>query len=391
MRTLDPQTVDRDVPAALDLVLDDLLARRLDEARALEGTFASDIAARVAAFTLAGGRRRRSQLLWWSLRACGGGAAETGAALRAAAAVELIQTCALVHDDVMDGSPLRRAAPALHAALDEQYGTAGRRLPLLSFGGAAAVLAGDLALAWADDAFAEVLPRSPYADGLAAEWRAMRTGMVAGQYLDLHAQATGVRSPGRALRTAVLKTARYSAVHPLVLGARLAGASERTLGALRRAGSCAGVAFQLRDDLEGVFGDPARTGKPAGEDLRDGKATCLLAVGRALCVRQGDTEGVRLLDDVVGSPDATDEDLRRVTALLAHRGARAYVTARLEGLSARAARTVRSAGLAPGPAERVVDLLLDAAGVAAPPATDRAGTGGEPVRPGVPAVAGGVR
>ncbi|MFE0642665.1 polyprenyl synthetase family protein [Streptomyces sp. NPDC058877] len=389
MHTLDPPTVDRDVPAALDLVLDDVLGRRLDEARAVEGTFAADIARRVAAFTATGGRRRRSQLLWWSMRACGGGADETGAALRAGAAVELIQTCALIQDDVMDGSSFRRGGPAVHVALDRQYGTGGRPRPFGTFGGSAAILAGDLALAWADDAFTEALLRTPHAAELGDQWRALRTEMVAGQYLDLHAQAIDARSRRRAVRTAVLKTAQYSAVHPLVLGARLAGADERTVGALRRAGLCAGLAFQLHDDVQGVFGDPRKTGKPAGEDLREGKATYLMAVGRALCVRRGDSEGLRLLESVVGSPDATDEELHRVVDLLADHGARAYVTARVEDLCGRAVSTLRAAALAPEPTERMTRLLLDAGGVAPVAGTDSGHRAGPRRR--VPAVTGGVR
>ncbi|MGW0119884.1 polyprenyl synthetase family protein [Streptomyces sp. NPDC003327] len=378
MRTLDPPSIDRDVPSALNHVIDELLRQRLAEARAVEGTFAADIAGRVAAFA-AGGGRRRSQLLWWSMRAAGGGAGEAGTALRVAAAVELIQTCALIHDDVMDGSPLRRGGPSVHVALDRQYGTDGPgRPPFGGFGASAAVLAGDLALAWADDAFAEALLTTPYSPGLGAQWRAMRTEMVAGQYLDLQTQATGSRSAGRAMRTAVLKTAQYSAVHPLLLGARLAGAGERTLRGLRQAGLCAGIAFQLRNDLQGVFGDPRSTGKPAGEDLRAGKATYLMAVARSLCVRGGDAEGLRLLDSVVGSPAATERELRRVIDLLESRGARAHVAARAERLCARALRTLRRTELAPGPAEHVARILLDAGGVVLSGAGsgDAAGVGG---------------
>ncbi|MFG3194309.1 polyprenyl synthetase family protein [Streptomyces omiyaensis] len=394
MQTLDPHTVDRDVTAALDLVLHDVLRQRIDESLAIEGTFAADIARRVAGFT-AGGHRRRARLLWWAMRAVGGDGDEADAALRAAAAVELVQTCALIHDDVMDGSRTRRGEPAVHVALDRQYGAEGSTRPLAGFGGSAAVLAGDLALAWADDVFAEALLRTPHSAGLGAQWRAMRTEMVAGQYLDLHAQMTGSRSRGLALRTAVLKTACYSAVHPLLLGARLAGAGEGPVGELRRAGLCAGIAFQLENDLQGVFGDPARTGKPAGEDLREGKATYLMAVGRALCVRRGDTAGLRMLETVVGSPAATDADLCRVRDLLDGHGARAHVTARVDGLCARAVGALRRTDLVPGPAEQLERLLLDACGRTPAEAGSRAAAEdpgpGEPERRSSAAVTGGVR
>ncbi|MGW1428122.1 polyprenyl synthetase family protein [Streptomyces sp. NPDC002431] len=372
MRALDPPSIDRDVPEALTLVIDDLLRRRVAEARTVDGTFAADIAGRVAAFA-AGGGHRRSQLLWWAMRAAGGGDDEAEAALRMAASVELVQTCALIHDDVMDGSRTRRASPSVHASLERQYGTDGLDGPSAGFGGSGAVLAGDLALAWADDAFAEVLLMTPHSAGLGDRWRVMRTEMVAGQYLDLQTQVTGSRSAGRAMRTAVLKTARYSAVHPLLLGALLAGADSRTLRGLNRAGLCAGIAFQLQNDLQGVFGDPRRTGKPPGEDLRAGKATYLMAVARALCVRDGDAGGLRLLDAVVGSPAATERELRRVIGLLESCGARAHVAERADRLCARTLRTLRQTELVPGPAEHLARLLLDAGGVALP----AAGPGGD--------------
>ncbi|MGW4746646.1 polyprenyl synthetase family protein [Streptomyces sp. NPDC004290] len=390
MHTLDPPTVDRDVTAALDVVLGGMAAQRLEEARAVDPVFAADIAGRVVSFTLAGGRRRRSQLLWWSLRACGGGPEETEAALLVAAGVELIQTCALIHDDVMDGSSLRRGEPAVHASIDAQYETAGRPRPFATFGRSAAVLAGDLALAWADDAFTEALLKSRHPAALGRQWRAMRTEMVAGQYLDLQSQATNAGSAARAVRTAVLKTGRYSVLHPLLLGARLAGAGGSTTEALGRAGLCAGLAFQLRDDLQGVFGDPATTGKPAGEDLREGKATYLLAVGRVLCARRGDAQGLRLLESVVGSAAATDRQLREVADLLAGHGARDQVEARIHGLCGRAVRTLRGAALADEPTERMARLLADAAGVEPTSATGRTASA-EPAPRRPVATTGGAR
>ncbi|MFB7829614.1 polyprenyl synthetase family protein [Streptomyces hydrogenans] len=395
MHTLEPPTIDADVPATLDLVLDNLLRKRLAEAQAVEATYAADLARRVIAFT-AGGRRRRSQLLWWAVRAVGGGQEEVHAALRTAAAMELIQTCALIHDDVMDGSRLRRGEPALHVALATQYRTGGRDGAQERFGKSAAVLAGDLALAWADDVFTEALLSTPQPAALAAQWRAMRNEMVAGQYLDLHTQMTGSRSSRRAMRTAALKTAGYSSAHPLVLGALLAGASERTARGLRRAGLCAGIAFQLQNDLQGAFGSPEHTGKPFGEDLREGKATYLLAVGHARCVRRGDTAGLKLLETVVGRPSATDAELRRVLDLLVALGARAHVTERVAELSARAVGALRQADLAAGPTEQLIRLLVDAAGLPLAGATgteriaDEVGRG-EPVIRHYEAVTGGVR
>ncbi|MEW2416939.1 polyprenyl synthetase family protein [Streptomyces sp. NPDC046866] len=363
LEPLDPLDVDEDVPAAVEARLGEMLERRLAEAEATDPVFAADIAARVAQFALAGGRRLRSELLWWAMRGCGGEDAEARRALGAAAALELIQTCALVHDDVMDGSSLRRGRPALHVVLDDQFGSGGRELPCGTFGGAAAVLAGDLALGWADDAFAECVHGSPAATRAYAIWRAMRTEMVAGQYLDLRAQVTGARSAGQAVRTAVLKTALYTVGHPLALGAALAGAPERTVRRLREAGRSAGLAFQLHDDLQGIFGEPAVIGKPVGEDVREGKATCVLAVARELCARQGDRAGLRLLDEVVGAPAAGTRDVARVLDLLVSCGARDEVAERIEELCGDGAEAVAAAGLSPAAADRIGLLLRGACGL----------------------------
>lgn len=139
--------------------------------------------------------------------ACGEDTIRTGSVLRIAAGLELIQTCALVHDDVMDGSPLRRGRPAVHTDFDQRYGELAHPSPVarpgvaISFGTAAAVLFGDLALAWADDTVADALAEADLAPEarrrVRGVWQAMRTEMVAGQYLDLHSQVTGSRSAAR--------------------------------------------------------------------------------------------------------------------------------------------------------------------------------------------------
>ncbi|MFF9851182.1 polyprenyl synthetase family protein [Streptomyces litmocidini] len=386
MRVLDPSDVDQNVPAAVRERLGEILERRLEEAEAADPVFAADIAGRVARFALDGGRRLRSAFLWWAMRGCGGGAREAPRALGAAAALELIQTCALIHDDVMDGSAVRRGRPTVHVGIDGQYGTAGRASPCGTFGGAAAVLAGDLALAWADDAFAEAVRGAPAEERAADAWRVMRMQMVAGQYLDLHGQVTRATSANRAMRTAVLKTALYTVGHPLALGAVLAGASEHTVGRLRAAGWSAGLAFQLHDDVQGAFGDPATTGKPIGEDIREGKATYLLAVARELCLRDGDHVGLRLLDEVGGAPAARARDadggappvravdVDRVLELLETCGARESVSRHVEELCARGVEAVADAGLSREAADRLGDLLRDACG--------RGPASGRPIRPG---------
>ncbi|SDL80409.1 polyprenyl synthetase family protein [Streptomyces wuyuanensis] len=363
-----PVLVDADVPAAVGRELERLLGERVAGAAALDGVFADDVAAPVARFTLGGGGRMRSQFLWWAMRACGGAGPETPAALRTAAALELIQTCALVHDDVMDGSPRRRGGPSFHARLVARYpGTASPGTAAAPFASSAAILAGDLALAWADDIVAATdFGHAAVRSGVLENWRAMRTEMVAGQYLDLHGQATGSRSAARAIRTACLKTALYTVARPLALGAAAAGADPRTVLDLCEAGRYAGTAFQLRDDIEGVFGDPLVTGKPSGDDIRSGKLTYLVAIARARAESHGSRAALSVLESSLGNADLTEARLQRVREVLRETGALAAAEERIERLRAAGERRLDAVALEPAPALRLRTLLAEAAAPTGP-------------------------
>jgi geranylgeranyl diphosphate synthase type I len=370
----DPGTVDDDVSGTVHAVLARIFATRLTRSRELDPCFAHDLAERVCDFTLHGGRRIRPRLLWWSLRACGGGdPAQVRAALRAGAALELLQTCALVQDDVMDTASTRRGRPALRTAVARQYadralayadgvpGTA-RRL-----GDAAAVLAGDLALAWADDVMTDLLMESaglpPGAVPRVRDvWRDTRTEMVAGQYLDLRGQTTGQLTTVRALHAASLKSALYTVARPLELGAALAGAGPAATHALCRAGRSAGLAFQLRDDLDDLFTDPAVTGKPSGGDVREGKPTYLLALARARATAAGDPSALAVLDASLGRTDLTEDALDRVRDVLTATGAHDLVRERIERLSHQARHHLATAGLEPGPTAALGALLAEITG-----------------------------
>lgn len=386
----DASAVDADVSGAVGRVLDHVLADRVARARALDPVFGDDLAGRVAHFTRAGGKRTRSRLVWWAMRACGG-AAPVAAALRIGAALELLQTCALVHDDVMDGSAVRRARPALHVDVATQYGDAAPSGRAERLGGGAAILAGDLALAWADDVLAETPLEREAACAVRRLWSDMRTEMVAGQYLDLHGQATGSRSLPRALRAACLKSALYSVERPIALGAALAGADDGTTAALCSAGRCVGMAFQLRDDLDDVFGDPRRTGKPAGGDVREGKPTFLAALAHARAGAVGDRRALDVLDRSLGHGALTEAGLDEVREVLTSTGARGAVEARIDRLVARGLRHVDGAPLDPRGARRLRLLLASAAGEGPPRETRRDGPRAEdPAGSVPPAAADGV-
>jgi geranylgeranyl diphosphate synthase type I len=343
---------------AVGAVLEQVLDERLRHCRAVDPVFARELATRLIALVGRGGKRLRTAFAHCGWRAAGG-SGDTTAVLRTGAALELLQACALVHDDVMDGSVQRRGAPVELARghwAASMHGSAER------FGTSAAVLAGDLALAWADDLLTETALDTPSGRSLHEEWRAMRTEMVAGQYRDLHAEAARSTGVDEALAVATLKSALYTAARPLALGASLAGADEHVLDALRAAGRCAGLAFQLRDDLLGAFGDPARTGKPADDDLRSRKLTYLLAVALQLADAADDHLAAAAL-----APDAvpqSEHPVRRVRAALERTGARNLVEAKIEELTDMSLVHFERVGAHPAVHHEFVTLVRRATGVA---------------------------
>ncbi|MET7287397.1 polyprenyl synthetase family protein [Streptomyces sp. NPDC005573] len=354
---------DADVRAAVGRVLDRVLDDRVERARTVDRLFAEDIAQRVARFTRHGGRRLRSQLLWWAMRACAGRRpVPVAAALRMGAALELLQTCALVQDDVMDRSERRRGHLALHADVSAQYAHAARPRLVRRFGDASAILASDLALTWADDLVAETEMEPDVARAVRRLWGDMRAEMVAGQYLDVQGQVTASRSLPRALRSACLKSALYSVERPLALGAALAGADEGTRDALCVAGRHIGMAFQLRDDLDDVYAGARPGGRDAGGDIREGKPTCLVALARARADASGDRTALEVLDRSLGDAALTDEGLEEVREVLARTGARALVEERIGRMTAQGLARFDTAALDAEGGSRLRDLLVAIAG-----------------------------
>ncbi|MFG3391482.1 polyprenyl synthetase family protein [Streptomyces rochei] len=347
---------------AVGAVLRQILDERLRHCRAVDPVFAQELATRLAALVERGGKRLRTAFAHCGWRAAGGSGDAT-TVLRTGAALELLQACALVHDDVMDGSVRRRGGAALHVDLARAHWAAGMRGSAEDFGTSAAVLAGDLALAWADDLLTETALGTPHGRHLHEEWRVMRTEMVAGQYRDLHAEAARSSDVDEALAIATLKSALYTVARPLALGASLAGADAYVVEALRAAGRCAGLAFQLRDDLLGAFGDPARTGKPADDDLRSRKLTYLLAVA----VRLADATDDHLAAATL-APDADPRSghaVRRVRAALERTGARKLVEAKIEELAETGLGHFERAGAHPAVRREFAALVERATGVAA--------------------------
>jgi geranylgeranyl diphosphate synthase type I len=293
----------------------------------------------------AGGKRLRPLFAYWGWR---GGLLDTteapeddAAVLRAVAALEFVHASALVHDDVMDGAATRRGRPATHVGFAARHGDEGLSGDKELFGVGAAILVGDLALVWSD----ELLRRSGVSVAALirarAVWDTMRTEVTAGQYLDLLRAGGGLPGPEGAMKVARFKSAGYTIQRPLLLGAALAGAGQRVRDAYSAIGLPLGEAFQLRDDVLGVYGDPAVTGKSCDDDLREGKQTLLIA----LAEQDADDEGRQLLRDSLGNPSAGPEQFDALRRLIEQTGARARVEQTIAERTAEAREAIDAAPL----------------------------------------------
>ncbi len=305
-----------------------------------------------------GGKRLRPLFAYWGWRGVrGDGPGESDAAvLRAVAALEFVHASALVHDDVMDGALTRRGRPATHVGFAARHGDGALAGDGDTFGIGAAILVGDLALVWSD----ELLRRSGISTAALSRartvWDTMRTEVTAGQYLDLLRAAGGLPGAQGALTVARYKSAGYTVQRPLQLGAAIAGAGPRAAEVYTAIGLPLGEAFQLRDDVLGVFGDPTVTGKSADDDLREGKQTLLVA----LAEESADDDGRQLLGEALGNPVAGPEEFDALRALMESTGARAQVEQRIAERTALARTAIAEAPLADD-ARAALDALAVAA------------------------------
>jgi geranylgeranyl diphosphate synthase type I len=314
------------------------------------------VGAAIRTLVLDGGKRLRPRFAYWGWRSVRGADQDDRALVQAAASLELLHGCALVHDDVIDDSDTRRGRPATHAAFASRHREAGWPGDARRFGAATAILVGDLLLAWADTMFAAAALDPAVAVPTREAYDQMREQVMAGQYLDILVQARGEFSIEDALRVAAYKTGRYTVEGPLRLGAAAAGASTATVAALSAYGSAIGEAFQLRDDLLGVFGDPAVTGKPAGDDLREGKRTLLVA----LAMQAASAVEAELLRHELGDRDMDEAGVAALREVIVSTGALDQVEQRIAQRTAEA-RTALDTGAVSAEARAALDELAAAA------------------------------
>ncbi|MCV7150730.1 bifunctional (2E,6E)-farnesyl/geranyl diphosphate synthase [Mycolicibacterium pyrenivorans] len=294
----------------------------------------------VEEFVLRGGKRLRPAFAYWGWRAVAG-TEPSPDVLRLFSALELLHACALVHDDVIDASATRRGLPTVHRIFTERHRTNNWHGSPEQFGLSAAILLGDLALVWADDIVASAEIDAQAQRRVQRVWAAIRTEVLGGQYLDIVSESSGSETVGSALTVNIYKTASYTISRPLQLGAAAAADRPDILEAFHELGTSLGVAFQLRDDVLGVFGDPAVTGKPSGDDLRSGKRTVLLAEAIELAEKR-DPAAAKLLRDSIGT-ELTDVQVKEVCMVIESVGALAAVESRIDTLTRRALDILNSA------------------------------------------------
>ncbi len=336
--------------------VDERIAQALDpDARRWAGVDA-DLAAPLAALrslVLSGGKRLRPAFCYWAFVGMGGDA-DDAAVTDAGCALELLHTFALIHDDVMDASARRHGVETVHVSFARRHQQLDWHGDPARFGDSVAILVGDLAFVYADR-FLAGAPRKAL-----DVWNELRLEVNIGQYLDTNGTAARRADPDLARRICRYKSGKYTIERPLHLGAALAapGRIDDVIGALSAYGDPLGEAFQLKDDMLGVFGDPSVTGKPVGEDLREGKPTLL----HALAARQATNADRELLDGRFGAADLTTGEVAQIQDIFRRTGAAAAVADTIERLVDRALAAAECLPLSPDAVGALMELARFVAG-----------------------------
>jgi geranylgeranyl diphosphate synthase type I len=334
-------------------VTDALLAYIEDERGTLDPE-AQPLLDELESLVASGGKRLRPRFCYWGHRAAGG--SDSREIVRVGAALELLHTMALIHDDVMDRSSVRRNRASTFRALAELSAGVEHRGDPKRFGASAAIITGLLGCTLADRLFHRADFPADRKHAAAERYDRMRQRAIAGQYLDLLAAHRGVADEQTARRIASLKSGSYSVADPLAIGALFACDDEEIVASLDAYGIPIGEAFQIRDDILGLFGDPSVTGKDRDGDVREGKQTVLLARARSAATRAQRV----ILDTVVGNTAASPEDVDLVRDVVVETDALAGAERLVEELAAEATQAIENAPLDTDAIKALVELAHDA-------------------------------
>ena len=310
----------------------------------------------LSAFVINGGKRFRP--LFAAVGALGAGSNLSQSEIRAFASLELLQACALIHDDLMDASDTRRGEPAIHKLFESMHESENYQGKATQFGLSASVLIGDLALIWSDLMLNSSGVQSDCLLAALAVHDEMRVELIAGQYLDVFEQARGTQSVAQALNIARYKSAKYTIERPLHLGAAIAipDAAKRAqiVSIYSEFGLPLGEAFQLRDDLLGVFGDPKVTGKPAGDDLREGKRTVLMAMTHDRISGPAEAEFLKEF----GNHDISESAIARLQEIITETGAAMHVEDLIDELTSTALEALNRDEIVPQARELLTEMAI---------------------------------
>ncbi len=333
------------IAAAADLRIRTLLDAELIRWTAIDANLAAPLSS-LRDLVLAGGKRLRPAFCHWAFIGAGGDPRDTRV-VDAGAGLEMLHTFALVHDDIMDNSRTRRGRDAVHIQFSNEHRTQGWQSEERRFGEGVAILVGDMAFVYADQLLEGVNPEA------IRVFNELRVEVNIGQYLDLLGTVRGRPTLETARRICQYKSGKYTIERPLHLGVALMGAPalaqfERALSAY---GLPLGEAFQLKDDLLGTLGNNAATGKPVGDDLREGKPTALVA--RAIAAAS--PAQLKILDGI-GNPDLPDDQISAIQQILIDTGAATKVTNSIDVLRDEALAAISQSGLLPEAVESLSEL-----------------------------------
>lgn len=330
--------------------IDTLLASEIERWSALDSTIAEPLQS-LRTLVAAGGKRLRPAFCYWAFVSAGG-SPEDRLVVDAGAALELLHSFALIHDDVMDDSAQRRGADAVHVEFAKAHIARNWRGEHRRFGEGVAILVGDMSFVYADVLMADA-PRA------AVEvFNEMRVELNVGQYLDISATVTSNVSLNTAQMIASYKSGKYTVERPMHLGAALAGRYDELAKPFSAYGIPVGEAFQLRDDLLGAFGDESLTGKPVGGDLREGKPTALYA----MALERAKGAELELLRNRYGAEDLTDAEVVRLQEVLTSTGARNDMQSRIDSLVSQGLEGLEGAAIEAEAKQRLVGLAYFVAG-----------------------------